>query len=42
MEQLRSELHEYIEKYGFLDPRTIEKSQELDKLILIEQIKKSS
>jgi septum formation topological specificity factor MinE len=42
MEELREELYECIEKYGFLDPRTIKKSQELDKPIVIEQIKKSS
>jgi hypothetical protein len=42
VEELREELYEYIEKYGFLDPRTIKKSQELDKLVVSEQTKKSS
>lgn len=38
MEQIRAELHEYIEKYGLMDLRTIQKSQELDKLIVLEQM----
>lgn len=42
MEELREELYELIEKYGFTDPRTVEKSQELDKFVVSEQIKKSS
>lgn len=30
LEQLRKELHEYIDFYGPIDPRTVAKSQELD------------
>jgi hypothetical protein len=30
LERLRKELHEYIEVYGPLDQRTVDKSQELD------------
>lgn len=30
LEKLRKELHDFIESYGFLDYRTIAKSQELD------------
>lgn len=30
LEKLRGEMHQYIEKYGLLDTRTITKSQELD------------
>lgn len=33
MEELREELHSYIDKYGLTDPRTIVISQELDKLV---------
>lgn len=38
MEELREELYELIEKYGFTNPRTIQKSQELDKLVVLEQM----
>lgn len=30
IEKLRMEMHECIEQYGPLDPRTVAKSQELD------------
>lgn len=31
--KLKKQLHEFINKYGLLDARTIKKSEELDKLI---------
>ena len=34
MENLREKLYIFIEKYGVLDKRTIEVSQELDKIIV--------
>jgi hypothetical protein len=34
LEKVRKELYEYISKYGLKDIRTIEKSQELDRLIV--------
>lgn len=36
-EEVRNELNNYIKLYGLSDKRTINKSQELDKLIVIEQ-----
>lgn len=32
-EKVRAELHDYIDKYGLNDERTIEKSQELDRIM---------
>lgn len=37
MKALKEKLYSYIEKYGFLDPRTVAVSQELDVLIVEEQ-----
>ncbi|ENK0558954.1 aspartyl-phosphate phosphatase Spo0E family protein [Clostridium botulinum] len=34
MENVRNQLYSLIEKYGTLDPRTLEKSRELDSLIV--------
>ncbi|MCY6958833.1 aspartyl-phosphate phosphatase Spo0E family protein [Clostridium brassicae] len=34
MEQLKEKLYKYMELYGNLDSRTVEVSQELDKLIV--------
>lgn len=34
LEKLREELHMYINSYGPTDPRTVNKSQELDKEIV--------
>lgn len=34
MEELREKLYSFIEQYGPLDQRTIQISQELDKLIV--------
>jgi predicted nucleic acid-binding Zn ribbon protein len=42
IEKTREELHECISKYGTSDTRTIEKSQELDKEIEIEQLKRET
>ncbi|MHB8084119.1 aspartyl-phosphate phosphatase Spo0E family protein [Clostridium botulinum] len=39
MEDVRNQLYSFIEKYGTLDPRTLEKSRELDSLI-VEEMKK--
>jgi hypothetical protein len=40
IENLRRELHEHIESFGTSDVRTINKSQELDKAIEVEQLKR--
>lgn len=42
IEKLRKELHECIEKYGTSDTRTIAKSQELDREVEIEQLKRET
>ena len=39
MEELRAKMHEYIEKYGVLDPRTVKVSQELD-IYIVQAAKK--
>ncbi|EJO5349413.1 aspartyl-phosphate phosphatase Spo0E family protein [Clostridium botulinum] len=39
MEDVRNQLYSFIEKYGTLDPRTLEKSRELDSLIVKEMKK---
>lgn len=39
MEELREKLHHCIEQYGNLDERTVQVSQELDKLIVKEMEK---
>lgn len=39
MEELREKMHEYIEKYGVLDPRTVEVSQQLD-IYIVQNTKK--
>ena len=39
MEELRAKMHEYIEKYGILDPRTVKVSQELD-IYIVQATKK--
>ena len=39
LEKVRKELVECIEKYTLQDVRTINKSKELDKIIVIEQLK---
>lgn len=33
IEKKREEMHELVEKYGFLDDRVLEKSMQLDKLL---------
>jgi len=42
IEKLRKELHECIEKYGTSDTRTIAKSQELDREMEIEQLRRET
>ncbi|WP_142414419.1 aspartyl-phosphate phosphatase Spo0E family protein [Hathewaya massiliensis] len=39
MEELREKLYNFIEQYGPLDQRTIDLSQELDKLVVKAMIK---
>ncbi|WP_049043249.1 aspartyl-phosphate phosphatase Spo0E family protein [Clostridium sporogenes] len=39
MEDVRNQLYSFIEKYGTLDPRTLEKSRKLDSLIVKEMKK---
>ncbi|MBA4509767.1 aspartyl-phosphate phosphatase Spo0E family protein [Clostridium sporogenes] len=39
MEDVRNQLYSFIEKYGTLDPRTLDKSRELDSLIVKEMKK---
>lgn len=39
MEKLREKLHKAIEEYGMTDERTIDISQQLDKVVCLEQRK---
>ena len=39
MKELREKLHQAIDKYGISDERTIAISQELDKVVCLEQRK---
>lgn len=41
VEQLREELNNYINEYGILNSKTIEKSQELDRMLNIEMANKN-